>query len=98
MRVAERAEAHDGPCSLRGCARALPFEHGIVVRVATFAPASVLVLHAFEPRAGGEQPLLVHVDLERPEAAQDLPRAINVVDAPAAIPRAVGFLVIANEI
>ena len=58
VRVVERAQPHDGPSGLRGGAGALALEDGVVVGVATFAPAAVLVLDAFQPVAGFDQPRL----------------------------------------
>ena len=95
--VAEGAEAHDGPGGLGGGAGALAFEDGVVVGVAAFAPAAVLVLDAFQPVAGFEEPGLAQVQAEGAEAAQDLPGAVDIIDAPAAVPGAVGFLVFADE-
>ena len=48
--IVERAQTHDGPRGLRRGAGALPFENRVVVGVATFAPAAVFALDAFEPR------------------------------------------------
>src|SRR5207253_6192028 len=84
-------------CGLRCGARALPLENGIVVGIATFAPAAVLVLDALQPAAGFLQPRLAHVESERVQTTQNLPGSVNVIHTPAAVPRAVFFLVLANE-
>ena len=97
VRVVEGAQAHDGPGGLRGGAGAVALENRVVVGVAAFAPAAVLVLDAFQPVAGLEDPGLAHVHAQGAQAAQDLPGAVNIIDAPAAVPRAVRFLVVADE-
>src|SRR5581483_3752534 len=97
MGVVESAQAHYGPRGLRCGARSLAFEHGIVVGVATLAPAAVLVLHAFEPVTGLEQPRLIHVHPQRSHAAQSLPGPVNEIHTPAAVPGAVLLLLFTQE-
>src|SRR5665213_271666 len=90
--IIERAQAHDGPRGLGRGAWALTFENGVVVSVASLTPAGVGMLNAFEPDAGALQPRLIHVEVQRAHSTQNLPRSINVIHAPAAIPRAVFLL------
>ena len=97
MGVIERAQAHHGPGGLGGRAGSLAFEDWIVVGVAAFAPAAVFVLNTFEPVAAFDKPGLVHIDAERAHAAQDLPGAVDVVDAPTAIPGTVVLLFLAQK-
>src|SRR4029077_12468946 len=97
MGIIECQQAHDCPCGLRGGAWPLALENGVVVGVAAFAPAAIFVLNACEPIAGFEEPRLEHVDVQRAQTAQHLPRSVDVIDTPTAIPGAVFFLVIANE-
>ena len=80
------AEAHDGPCGLGGGAGPFALEHRVVVAGAGLAPAAVLVLAALEPLAGADEPVLLHVHADGAQAAQHLPGAVDVIDAPAAIP------------
>src|SRR6185503_18332434 len=94
--IVEGAKTHHGPSGLACGARAFTLEDGVVVSVASFAPAAVLVLHAFQPVPGLLQPGLIHVDAQGAQATQDLPRAVDVIDAPTAIPRAVLLLVVAE--
>src|SRR2546429_2299973 len=98
IRIVECAEAHDRPRGLCRGARSLALENRIVVGVAAFAPAAVLVLDTFEPVASLEQPRLLHIPAQRTHPAQDLPGAVNVVDSPPAIPGAVLFLMLANKL
>src|SRR6185503_16131353 len=97
IRVVERAQAHHRPGGLRRGARSLALEYRVVVGVTAFAPAAVFVLNAFQPDAGIEQPRFVHVPVERPHPWQHLPGAVDVVDAPAPIPRAILLLMLAYE-
>jgi hypothetical protein len=97
-RIVEGAEAHDGPSGLGRRAGAAAFEDWIVVGIAAFAPAAVVVLDAFEPVASAEEPGLMHVEVERAETAENLPGAVDVIDAPATVPGAVTFLLGADII
>src|ERR1035441_795559 len=97
MRIVERAEAHDGPGGLRCSAGSLAFEDWVVVWIAARAPTAILVLDAFQPIPGFGQPRLAHVQIEGAQAPQNLPGAIDVIHAPAAIPRAIFLLVLADE-
>ena len=90
--VATGDQAHDGPGGLGGGGGAFAFVGGVVVGGTGFAPAAVGVLAAFEPVAGADDPVLVHVLADGLEAAKGLEGAVDVVDAPAAPPGAVAFL------
>src|SRR5439155_10194473 len=91
------AQAHDRPGGLRRGARSPALENRIVVSVAAFTPAAPFVLDAFKPVTRLEQPWFLHVPVQRSHAAQHLPGAVDVVDAPAAIPRTVLFLMLTDE-
>ena len=97
MHGAGGAEAHERPGGLRSGARAFALEHRIVVAGAGLAPAAVLVLAALEPVAGADDPVLLHVHADGAQAAQDLPGAVDVIDAPAPIPGAILLLGILAE-
>src|ERR1043165_92876 len=47
--IIERAKAHNGPRGLGSGAGTLPFKYRVVVSIAAFTPATVGMLHAFEP-------------------------------------------------
>src|SRR5439155_15089305 len=79
--VTERAQTHHRPGGLRGGAWTLAFENRIVVSVAALAPATVGMLDTFQPIAGFKQPRLLHVEVQGAQPAQNLPRAVDVVDA-----------------
>ena len=97
VRVAAGAESHNRPGGLAGGAGTATFEGRKVVRFAGFSPAAIVILAAFEPVARAADPLLVHVLADRGESAQNLPGAVDVVHAPASVPRSVGFLSAANH-
>src|SRR6185295_13701014 len=78
-RGARREKAEDGPRGLRRRARALGLRGGIAVGAAAFAPAAVGVLDRAEPRGRLLDPAFTHVDADRAEADQHLPRAVQVV-------------------
>src|SRR5207249_6500289 len=97
IRFVKGAQTHNGPGGLRSRARALAFKDGIVVGIAALTPAAILALDALKPVPRPEQPRLSHVEVERAQAAQHLPRPIDVIDAPASIPRSVLFLALTDE-
>ena len=68
------------------------FHRRIFVGGAGFAPAAIVVLAALQPIASAQNPVLRHVLADGAQTAQHLPGAVNVIHAPAAIPRAVVFL------
>src|SRR5438105_5364618 len=92
IEIAARANSHNGPCRLRRGALTDSFGRGIFVSRAGFAPTAVLILTALEPIASAQNPILRHVITDRAQSAQHLPRSVNVIHAPASIPRAVRFL------
>ncbi len=92
--VAEGEESHEGPGGLGCGGGAAAFEDGVFVGIAAFAPAAIGVLDTFQPVAGFEDPRFVHIDLEGTEAAEGLPGSVDVIDAPAAVPGSVGFLLV----
>ncbi|OQC23056.1 MAG: hypothetical protein BWX68_02951 [Verrucomicrobia bacterium ADurb.Bin063] len=55
------------------------------------------MLHALQPVPGLEQPRLAHIQVQGPQPAQHLPGAVDIIDPPAAVPRAVFLLPLANE-
>jgi hypothetical protein len=97
-RRAGREQAEDGPRGLRRrCSGPGPSRRDRV-GAAALAPAAVAVLDGAEPGGGLLDPALAHVDADRAEADQDLPRAVEIVHAPAAEPRAVGLLRLLEEL
>src|SRR5438477_12367664 len=92
VKIATRANAHDCPGRLRSSAFAFSFGRRIFVSGTRFAPATVVVLTTFEPIASAQNPVLCHVLSNGAQPAQDLPGAINIIYAPASIPRAIVFL------
>src|SRR6266699_6710518 len=92
IEVAARANPHYRPRCLGRSTLPNAFSRRIFVRGASFAPATVAVLTALQPIATAQYPILCHVLANRTQAAQNLPRAIRVIDAPPAVPRTVIFL------
>src|SRR5436309_4535591 len=70
----------------------------VVVALAGLAPAAVAVLMALEPAHRALDVLVPGVHADRREPAQHRPRAVDVVHAPAAVPRPVVSLRVAQEI
>ncbi len=91
------AKPHNCPGSLAGSTWSSPFESGKVVRLASFAPAAIIILTTFQPVAAAADPFLVHVFTDRGEPSQDLPGSVDVIDTPASVPRAIGLLSAANH-
>src|SRR5438067_12214778 len=87
-----RANPHDRPGSLRGRALTLAFEDRVLVRRASLTPAAVVILTALDPIAPTQNPILRHVLADGAQTAEHLPRSVNVIHAPAAIPGAVVVL------
>src|SRR5439155_24177554 len=92
IEVAARANPHYRPRCLRRCTVPDAFSRRIFVCRASFSPATVIVLATLQPVPSAQYPILRHVLADRAQAAQDLPRAIGVIDAPTAVPRTVIFL------
>src|SRR5258705_7436539 len=70
----------------------------VVVALAGLAPAAVLVLVALEPAHRALHVFVPRVFADGGEAAQHRPRAVDVVHAPAPVPRAVVPLRVAEEV
>ncbi len=92
IEIAAGTNAHQRPGRLRRGAFAFAFHLWIVVRRAGFAPAAVIVLTTLQPVAAAQNPVLRHVLADGAQAAQHLPCAINIIDAPTPVPGAVVFL------
>src|SRR6185503_10284105 len=86
------------PSRLRRRARPAPAQGVVHVRRARLAPAAVGVLMGDEPFGGRAYVRLRHVLADRGERRQHGRRAINMIDAPAAEPAAVRFLLRADEL
>ena len=71
---------------------ALAHQRRVVVAAAALAPAAAGLLDRFEPVGRLAQRRVVHREVDRLEALEDLPGAVDVVHAPAAVPAAVGLL------
>src|SRR4029450_3130270 len=74
------------------CALPDAFGHRVVVGLAYLPPAAVAVLTALEPLAPAQYPVLRHILADRAQAAQDLPGAVDIIDAPTAVPGTVVVL------
>ena len=66
--------------------RIIALEDRIIIGVAALTPTTIGMLHALQPAFGLLEPRLVHVELQRPQATQRLPRAVDIIDTPAPIP------------
>src|SRR3954469_25607189 len=86
--IARRHQSKQGPCRLRG-GRGRPLISLIVESVACgiLAPAAVAVLDGNQPVRGLAHHRLAMVDSGGIEPAQPRPGAVNVIQAPAAVPR-----------
>src|SRR5262245_27880385 len=97
-RAAGGEEAEERP---RGLARDR-FAHAgelvVLVALAGLAPPAVAVLMALEPAHRALHVLVTRIDADGGQPAQHRPRAVNVVHAPAAVPRPVVSLGVAQEI
>lgn len=87
-------QAHQSPRRLRSRRDAPPpGPLGKLVRVHALAPPSVCILHAPEPAEGrSHEPLRIGMVAVVRKTAERVARAVDVVDAPAAVPRAAGLL------
>src|SRR5438270_133930 len=74
--------------SLRWRARSLPLQFGVVVGSDRFAKATILILHGAKP---GDSALAIVAGAEGNgfQRAQHAACAIDIIDAPASIPRAI---------
>ena len=81
-----RQQGQQGPGRLRRRRLALAGQGRVVVAAATFAPAAARLLHLLEPGDGPAHHRLVHVEADAAQARENLPGAVDVIDAPAAEP------------
>ena len=81
-------QANQAPGSLRWRARSLPLQFGVVVGSDRFAKATILILHGAKP---GHSALAIVAGAEGNgfQRAQHAACAIDIIDAPASIPRAI---------
>src|SRR5690606_38687630 len=93
----DRHERHGTPGGLAGGGGAGAHEAAVLVGVAGLAEGAILLLDALEPAAGLLHPGDAHVLTDRFEAAHHLPRAVDVVHAPAAEPAAFRLLAADDE-
>src|SRR5579871_2646266 len=96
--VSAGQQAHNRPRSLGRSTWPNTARRRIVIRSAGFAPSTVGVLHHAEPFDRLLHIGLMVIDADGLETAKHLHRPINVVDAPAAKPGAIGFLLAQNEL
>src|SRR5216110_2289791 len=89
IEIAARADAHDCPCRLRRRAFANALGRWVFVGAASLTPTAVVILTTFKPIAAAQNPVLRHVLTNRAQTAQNLPGAVDVIDAPAPIPRSI---------
>src|SRR5579875_3635686 len=85
-------QTNQRPCGLAGGAGAASAPGAILVTERTLAPAAVGVLMVLEPLHGALNPRLGHVDADCAQAGERGKSAVNIVDAPAPPPCAVGVL------
>src|SRR5438874_2600921 len=97
-RAPRREEAEERPGGLARRRFAGAGERVVVVALAGLAPAAVLVLVALEPAHRALHVLVPRVLADGGQAAQHRPGAVDVVHAPAAVPRAVVLLRVAEEL
>src|ERR1700716_2447549 len=90
--VSASTDAHDRPGRLRCGALALSFNGRVLVRRTCFTPAAIAVLAALQPIAPAQNPVLGHVLTDGAQAAQHLPRSVNIIHAPTPVPRTVVIL------
>src|SRR5260221_5035051 len=97
MRPRGRHQPHRPPSRLRRGRLTLAFERRVLIRIARFAKRPVEFLDAAEPVGGAADVVAVHALADGSQTREDLPGAVDVVDAPAAEPAAFGFLAVADE-
>src|SRR5205814_8155558 len=83
---------HYRPSRLRSGAFANAFDRRILVGSTGFAPAAIRVLATLQPIAPAQNPVLGHVVTDSAQSTQHLPRSVDVIDTPTAIPRTIIFL------
>src|SRR5439155_726262 len=91
-------EAQQRPRRLARQRLADPGQLGLRVALARLAPAAVRVLAPEEPAHRPLHVLVARVDADGAQPAQHRPRAVDVIDAPAAVPRPVVALRAADEV
>jgi len=96
--LADGHQAEQRPRRLRRGADAVAGKRGIVIGVARFAPAAVLVLGVLQPLHGFAHIGLRDIFADGTERGEYAPSAVDVVHAPAPIPRTVFFLVALQEL
>src|SRR2546423_8203526 len=92
IEIAAGTDAHYRPGCLRRGALSDPFDSGIFISGTRFTPAAIRVLAAFQPVAPAQDPVLSHVLTDRTQAAQNLPRAVDIIDTPSPVPGAIVLL------
>src|SRR5580765_8500206 len=97
-RSAGREKAQEGPRGLTRNRLAHAGELVVVVALAGLAPAPVAILMALEPADRPLDVFVARIHADGGEPAQHRPRAVDVVHAPPAVPRAVVSLSMAQEI
>src|SRR6185295_3981941 len=95
---ADGEQAQQRPGGLARDGGSPPGQLGLAVALAALAPAAVGVLAADQPAHGALHVLVPRVHAHGPDAAQDRPRAIDIVDAPAAMPGPVMALAVPDEL
>src|SRR5438552_1667487 len=91
-------QPHQRPCRLARGRWTDSFYARIFVAGDAFAPAAIAVLVVDEPFDAAAHVALVHVFADQFQSAQYLPRAVNIIDTPAAKPRSVIRLVLLDEL
>src|SRR4030095_6545228 len=89
IKIAARTDAHDRPGGLRRRTFADAFGRWIFVGATSLTPTAIVILTAFEPIAAAQYPVLRHVLINGAQTTQHLPGAVDIIDAPPSIPRAV---------
>src|SRR5271156_5152116 len=97
-RISGGEQTENGPRGLRRGARADAAGGGVVVAAAGFSPAAVGILHHADPLGCLLNLRLVVPDADGFKTPQDQEGAIDIVDAPAAEPASVLFLLVVNEL
>src|SRR5712664_2313953 len=92
IEIAACTNPHDCPRCLRCGANTYHLGRWIFVRAARLAPPAIVVLTALKPITAAQYPVLRHIFADCAQAAQHLPRTVNVIHTPAAIPRAILIL------
>src|SRR3989475_4138214 len=97
-RAAGGEESEQGPGGLAWRRLAGAGERVVVVALAGLSPAAVLVLVALQPTDRAVDVFVTGVLADGGETAQHRPRAVDVVHAPAPVPRTVVALLVTEEL